>query len=189
MPELLGWVLERLVIVAAVFAVLAVIAAALALWRRRRVGWADALRSALLDVAPLATLGPVVALAFAPGSRGADAQTGINLIPFRDIFGAALGDRSAAPAVADIVANVAVFVPIGAVVAARFPRLRLLQLAIATAAVSIAIEVGQALLDFGRASDATDVVTNVSGALLGYVVWRDVRPREDPGPRDASHGS
>jgi glycopeptide antibiotics resistance protein len=75
------------------------------------------------------------------------------------------------------------FVPIGLLAPIRWPSLdspgRIL---LASATLSIAIELIQWIAATGRQSSVTDVLSNATGATFGYVIFRTVRYlRRSPG--------
>ncbi len=70
----------------------------------------------------------------------------------------------------DALMNVGVFVPLGMLLATV--GMRVLTVLATALAVSLSIEVTQYLLNWGRTADVNDVITNVTGAGLGWlVVW------------------
>jgi VanZ family protein len=73
--------------------------------------------------------------------------------------------------VAEAIANVLLFVPLGAAAALLALRVRTWQVGIAAAAFSTAIELAQTLLP-GRTSSLRDVGLNAAGGVLGHVVVR-----------------
>lgn len=76
----------------------------------------------------------------------------------------------------DTIANMAVFVPLGLLLAVA--GLRVLPALGTALAVSLAIEVTQYLLPLGRAADVNDLMTNVTGAGLGWLAaWAISRLR------------
>ena len=70
----------------------------------------------------------------------------------------------------DAVLNVAVFVPPGILLASI--GWRLLAVLAAALATSLSVEVAQYLTDWGRTADVNDLITNVTGAAIGWVVAR-----------------
>ena len=70
----------------------------------------------------------------------------------------------------DAVLNVAVFVPPGILLASV--GWRLLAVLAAALATSLSVEVAQYLTDWGRTADVNDLITNVTGAAIGWVVAR-----------------
>lgn len=143
--------------------------------RRRRGPLAGA--SPGLDSALVLTLVLLAVVGFRPGpgeTPGAHWQ----LVPFLDLV-RSLGESPSALRieVANVLGNVALFVPWGVVVALRFPRARVATFIVVTLALSLTIEIGQAVQGSGRESDATDVVTNVAGGILGFLLVRRLARR------------
>jgi glycopeptide antibiotics resistance protein len=76
----------------------------------------------------------------------------------------------------DVVANVALFVPLGVVIARRsLPRRRVFNAACIGAAISIVAELAQ-VYSHSRFPTATDVIANVLGAVAAAAL---VRPRQE----------
>jgi glycopeptide antibiotics resistance protein len=74
----------------------------------------------------------------------------------------------------DAVLNVIVFVPPGLLLAGL--GWRLLAVLAAALAVTLSVEVVQYVTDWGRTADVNDLITNVSGAGLGWLVaWSIAR--------------
>lgn len=127
---------------------------------RRRVGW---LKSALA----LAALALIAFATVTPGARIPDAESGVATTSFWCI------DCSATSG-ADIATNLALFVPLGAA-------LGLLELSVGSAAI-VALALSGAI-EFvqhtgvvpGRTASATDVATNVAGAV--WAAWFVLRRR------------
>ena len=71
--------------------------------------------------------------------------------------------------VVEFTANIALFVPLGVLLALALPRRRALVLPIALVVTS-AIEVGQAVFLTERTASARDVVANMAGAALGLLL-------------------
>jgi VanZ family protein len=72
---------------------------------------------------------------------------------------------------ADLVGQVLVFVPLGAVLAARSWRQSLPGAVLIGLAVGAVLEIGQVFLP-GRTADVTDVLSAAAGAGLGLALWR-----------------
>jgi len=107
--------------------------------------------------------------------RPAGSSVRINIVP--DLGGA---DFSAF----DTLANVAVFVPVGLILAAAgwtaLPAVAL------GAGISLCIEIGQYLVDVGRAADVNDLITNTAGAALGWAIgWAIQAGRRERARRTA----
>jgi glycopeptide antibiotics resistance protein len=126
----------------------------------------DAFATAALDVLSAASLLSILVITLLPHS-----ETGreVILTPFHKGFRSTSGN-------AEMIANVVLFVPLGAFAPARWRALDGWgQVFLGAAGLSLAIEVLQYVLNFGRESSTTDVILNTAGALLGYVVLRLVR--------------
>jgi glycopeptide antibiotics resistance protein len=67
-------------------------------------------------------------------------------------------------------ANVALFIPLGAVATLAYPKIRLWQVGIFGLIVSACIELGQLLFLHNRFASALDIVTNTGGAVIGALV-------------------
>ncbi|MHA7303405.1 VanZ family protein [Pseudarthrobacter sp. MDT1-22] len=67
-------------------------------------------------------------------------------------------------------ANVALFIPFGAVAALAYPKKRLWQLGILGLIISGCIELGQLLFLHNRFASALDIVTNTGGAVIGALL-------------------
>ncbi len=71
-----------------------------------------------------------------------------------------------------LLGNIALFVPFGWLVPMLWPRLRSVWTIVLLAAVtSLAIEVSQLLFILGRQSSIDDVLLNVTGALIGAIMF------------------
>ena len=108
---------------------------------------------------PIAVLTWLAALVFMTVRPGNGRGVRLNLIPF-----VVDGPGSAF----DAILNVFVFVPPGILLATM--GWRLLAVLGAALATSLAIELAQYLTDWGRTADVNDLITNVAGAGVGWVV-------------------
>ena len=81
------------------------------------------------------------------------------------------------PPQSEALANVLLFVPLGALVAHLRPRWPGWQVVLALAVLSLAIEALQAIALAGRNPSPVDVVTNALGAALGVVAVRRLAGR------------
>ena len=101
----------------------------------------------------------------------------LNLVPFNYLARSLeLGGVDLRNALFDVVANVAVFVPLGLLVGMRFARPSAAEWFIEIACLMIAVEVAQAY-GLHRSGDITDVITNTIGAAIGLAVGRAIRRR------------
>ncbi len=138
---------------------------------RGRARW----RSAAADGLLLAALGLVVLFTLLPARLGEQPDR-VNLLPFRDLIWAMQGRVDLGLAIAGLLGNLALFVPLGLALAVRHPARPTLQLIGAGLAVSVAVEAGQALLNIGRLADVTDLLLNTLGAAGGIWLWRSLSP-------------
>ncbi len=139
---------------------------------RGRAHW----RSAAADGFLLSAIGLVVLFTLLPARFGEQSDR-VNLLPFRDLIWAVQGRVDLGLAVAGLLGNLALFLPLGLALAFRHPSRPTLQLVGAGCAWSAAVEVGQALLNIGRLADVTDVLLNTLGAAVGIWLWRSLQPR------------
>jgi glycopeptide antibiotics resistance protein len=109
----------------------------------------------------------------------------INLLPFRDQLWALQGQVEPAIAATTLVANVALFVPLGAALAARHSETSGWRTVGMAAGVSVAVEAAQAVMNIGRLADITDVLANTAGAALGVALWNAVSAGDHPNERSA----
>ena len=141
--------------------------------RRTRLGEIRSVERSLLDA------GIVVSILFLlVGTLTPSAPTStdsLNLVPFNYLArSVSLGGVDFRNALFDVVANAAVFVPLGVLVGFRFARPSTLEWLVEIACLMVAIEVAQAYA-LRRSGDITDVITNTVGAVLGLVVGRALR--------------
>lgn len=95
----------------------------------------------------------------------------MNLVPFIDVLNGR-GDFAR-----QIVLNIFMTVPFGFLLPLRNKEnARLSKVIFYTFLLSIAIELLQPLIDGFRASDITDIITNVTGGIIGYAIYLMSRP-------------
>lgn len=104
----------------------------------------------------------------------------INLVPFATI-GAQVGSTSGS-ALVQLIGNVGLLVPLGLLGPLVMPSLRRLsRVALVALGTSAAIELvqllGTSVRFIDRSVDVDDVILNVAGALLGWIIWRAVASR------------
>lgn len=99
-----------------------------------------------------------------------DWHSRVNLIPFRSIL-QLIGETAPTTAMENIGGNILMFVPAGLLLPLLFTRLRSLgALALRAAVISAVIELTQ-VFTRARAIDVDDVILNVLGAMIGYVLF------------------
>jgi glycopeptide antibiotics resistance protein len=77
-------------------------------------------------------------------------------------------------AVAELIGNVLLFVPLGMALRWRLPRFGIARVTGAAMLISVTVEVLQAVLATGRWATTTDVITNTVGGLVGAIaggIW------------------
>jgi hypothetical protein len=179
---LVAWFLDALPAMVAFMALTAVVALGTAAWRARRDGFRAALADTVPDGVLVIALGAIAILTL--GDPMGSQPDRVNLIPFRDQWWALQGLIDPVLATATLVANVLLFVPLGAALAARHPDASGRRLVLLAALVSIGVEAAQAVMNVGRLADVTDVMANTGGAAIGVVLW-GMLAGEGPNERSA----
>lgn len=172
MQTLVDWLaaaIPELIVVTAAVAAGSVILVGI---RRRRMPMRAAIAATLPDAALVLIVSLILVLTLRPGPPVEGERTAINLIPFREQFLDWTRRSGPLGAAAEVIGNVAVFVPLGAAAAGRFARLRARHAVIGSVAFSVAIEVTQLLIGERRTADITDVLLNPLGAMLGFGLGR-----------------
>jgi amino acid transporter len=180
MDALLRWIAATSVLAIGTVIAIALAGALLFAWRRRRSEWRDALNrtgSETLLVASVALI--VIATLLTPQLPGAGQRT-ILLEPFWDLREALAGRQVLARAIAEMIGNVLLFIPLGVAIVLRWPALGLTAATGAAVAISLVVEIGQALLADGRMTDVTDVLMNGIGALIGAIAVRRALSPQEP---------
>ena len=153
-----------------VILVVAVLGAGLLALRSRSLPRSEAIRTTGLDLALGLWLALTLVLTIVPFGQALPAEP-VAFIPFLDVIRRVAGGVSSVPHEAvDIVLNVVAFLPFGVIAALRWGRRWRTLAIVVAAALSISIELTQALEGLGRSPSATDVVTNTAGAALGFVL-------------------
>jgi glycopeptide antibiotics resistance protein len=179
----LTWFLDALPLILGIVVVVGLLALPVAAWRARAIGWRRAIGATLPGAVLLVALGTIGVLTL--GDPMGPQPDRINLIPFRDQYWALQGQIDAALSVATLLANVVLFIPLGAALAARFPRASGWGLVAVAAFVSLTVEGAQAVLDIGRLADITDVLANSFGAAVGVAGWGAMTAGGRPNERSA----
>ncbi|HEX6128082.1 MAG TPA: VanZ family protein [Candidatus Limnocylindria bacterium] len=169
MATLVSWFLDALPAIVAFASLIVAISLALAASRARRAGWRAALGSTMPDAMLLVALGAIAVLTL--GDPMGPQPDRFNLVPFRDQWWALQGVVDPALAAATLVGNVLLFVPLGAALAARHLEVGAGRLVLWAAAISVAVEAAQGLMNVGRLADITDVMANTAGAAVGVALW------------------
>ena len=90
-----------------------------------------------------------------------------NLIPFREVMRYSIGSSLF---YLNVVGNILIFVPFGLFVSYYIKTRRFSIIFILTLTTSLAIEFSQRLVA-GRVFDVDDIILNVAGGILGYIIY------------------
>jgi VanZ family protein len=118
------------------------------------------------DLAVLVALG-IVVIATLLTTSGRDEPPQLRLLPLANLIDAIAGHGSLRGALAEMLANVLLFAPLGMALSWRFPSLGVVRITLATLAVSVGVEVLQAVEQAGRWASTTDVLMNALGGMIG----------------------
>lgn len=110
--------------------------------------------------------------------RGMKAEAGlsrVNLIPFKTLWQQLTAPTGIAPR--QFGGNIGLLMPVGLIGPILFPRLRRVrEVLLASLAISACIElvqlIGTATTFIARSVDVDDLILNVAGATLGWLIWR-----------------
>ena len=92
--------------------------------------------------------------------------SGVNIIPFKEIMRYELGSRLF---IFNVLGNIAVFIPFGFFVADYVKAKNIGPVLIISTIVSATVEFVQ--LEIGRSFDIDDIILNVIGGILGYLLY------------------
>ena len=158
-----------------VLATLSVVGTVLFVLRSRRGSRAQAAWTTALDLGMAVWLGLILLVTVVPFEPSGYAPP-IGFIPFLDSIQRVVnGERWPSSEIADIVLNVVVFMPFGVAAALRWGRRWMTRVIVGAAALSLAIEVSQAVEAADRFASTTDIVTNTTGAALGFLIGLRMR--------------
>jgi glycopeptide antibiotics resistance protein len=160
--------------IACVIALPAALLWALLVVRRRDRGltFRRAAREAGADVLLALSLLAILALTVLPGLNPDRPSTGRSLMPFEDLIrshGPSMPSYAVDLALANLVANVLLFLPFGFALGLRFPATPRWRLLLLCGVLSISVEAVQLIGHLGRSADVTDVLTNTAGGFLGML--------------------
>ena len=95
----------------------------------------------------------------------------MNLVPFIDVF------NSRGDFIRQVVLNVIMTVPFGFLLPlVKKENCKFLKVVFYTFLLSLSIEILQPLINGIRSSDITDIITNVIGGIIGYIIYLVFRP-------------
>ena len=148
-----------------------IIASLLWAWRVRHGDSRQlALWNSALEAAIVISIGGIATLTLDPYARVGGGP--VNLIPFWPLIESLpRGEFYIGLALFDVLGNVALFVPLGLLVAVRFASLGVTRWAASVVVFAAAIELTQTLV-LNRSGDTTDVISNTAGGVLGFLGGR-----------------
>ena len=94
----------------------------------------------------------------------------MNLVPFTDVA------LSRGDFIRQVVLNVIMTVPFGFLLPLTEKEPKILKTILLTFLLSFAIEILQPLINDFRRGDVTDLITNVTGGIIGYMIYLIFRP-------------
>jgi glycopeptide antibiotics resistance protein len=115
----------------------------------------------------------IVVLTLRPGRLGQPTESW-QLLLFGDLIEALVTrPRAIGLALVDLAGNILLFLPLGAAIALRWPRVGELRAVVVAVVISLGIEITQWLAPLGRTAQTTDLLMNGLGAWLGWwlIVW------------------
>jgi glycopeptide antibiotics resistance protein len=95
-----------------------------------------------------------------------NASSGINIIPFREITRYTIGSKLF---FYNVIGNIALFIPFGYFVSDKIKAKKTHQIIIVSAIISLTAELIQ--YKIGRAFDIDDILLNVTGAIIGFIIY------------------
>lgn len=99
-----------------------------------------------------------------------NASSGINIIPFKEITRYEIGSTLF---FYNVIGNIALFIPFGYFMSDKLKAKKTTHIIIISAIISLTAELIQ--YKIGRAFDIDDVLLNVTGAIIGYFVYRIIQ--------------
>ncbi|MEO7117432.1 MAG: VanZ family protein, partial [Candidatus Limnocylindrales bacterium] len=181
MPMLIRWARSESGEIAFVALALVLVWALLVAWRSRSGAAGSAMWASTKDVALVMAVAAILIFTIQPSATARPDWAHINLIPFQDLLRSidTVG-RARDAAIANLIGNVVLFVPLGVGLALRFGRLGVGLAVVLVSGLSMGVESLQALWPIGRSADITDVLMNTLGGLVGFVL---VRAMSVPAPQ------
>ena len=167
MGTLVEWAIDTLASMAGVFVLLGIVGIVVLVMRLVRQSPSRAFGITARDGALVLAVAVILVLTLLSPVDSDELQPSIRLIPFQDLGEALNGVRNLGRAIAELIGNVLIFVPLGMALRWRFPLVGVIQATGITLAFSICIELMQALMGNGRWPETTDVIMNTAGGLIG----------------------
>lgn len=99
-----------------------------------------------------------------------NASSGINLIPFQEMTRYSIGSKAF---FYNVIGNIVLFVPFGYFVSDYLKAKKIPHILIVSIIISLTVELIQ--FKIGRAFDIDDIILNVIGSILGFMVYISIR--------------
>ena len=99
-----------------------------------------------------------------------NASSGINLIPFKEITRYSIGSTLF---LYNVIGNIALFIPFGFFMSNKLKAKKTSHIIIVSALISLTAELIQ--YKIGRAFDIDDILLNVTGAIIGFMVYQSIQ--------------
>ena len=96
--------------------------------------------------------------------------TPMNLVPFIDVL------NSRGDFVRQVVLNIIMTIPFGFLLPLTNNNIKILKVVFYTFLLSLSIELLQPLINGIRSADITDLITNVTGGIIGYALYLTFKP-------------
>lgn len=178
---------QELPLILLVAAGVVLLAAVLSAWRvRTGTAWMPALVTSSLEAGIVGALVGIATLTLGPFM-----STGIgpaNLFPFQSLLESfRFGPYWTELVLVDLAANFLLYLPLGLLVALRFPQLSFGRWLLAVLALTGGIEIIQGAV-LNRSADITDVVMNAAGGVAGFGAGRAVQSLATPRHRIGGPG-
>jgi len=165
----LSWLSSAVDQLVPIFLALAIAAFAVLAWRLMRHPARRAVDETLRDLAVAAAAAIVIVVTLLTSSVfGEEPQ--VRFVPFTDLVEALTGRGNLRLAMAELIGNAVLFIPLGMALRWRVPAIGVLGVTVIACGTSVAIEVLQGVLAAGRWSDSTDVIMNTLGGAIGALI-------------------
>ena len=93
-------------------------------------------------------------------------SSGFNLVPFREITRYTVGSNLFK---INVIGNIVIFVPLGCILAAYLKPKNIVPVIVSSIIISSTVELVQ--LGIGRTFDVDDIILNLAGAIIGYLIF------------------
>lgn len=107
-----------------------------------------------------------------------NAASGINLIPFKEMTRYSIGSKLF---YYNVIGNIVLFIPFGIFISDYLKAKRISHILIVSTLISLTAELIQ--YNIGRAFDVDDIILNVVGAILGFMVYISIQAIKQHLPR------